>query len=168
MDEERAGDRTLAVADGSIRVLLIDESAPGEYISVGSDRAEAGERRRGGGGVRLVAAGLRDGTRSSCCRPRCIPKRWTICRAQWIDGRDVRLTAPLVKAPECAVNPAEFVASAAGLTIGDPLKERAEAIYNSGRAVPASFDEFRKSLNEGGVWTDTATARCRERSAVSR
>ena len=45
MEEGRAGDGSGRILpDGSVRVLLIDESAPGEYHSLERDREEAGGR----------------------------------------------------------------------------------------------------------------------------
>ena len=144
-----------AIADRSIRVLLIDESAPGEYLpwetiaaKLVSDDAVV---------VAFAWSKLGYGRFAPFALPTAVYPEALDDLPGAVDSLSAtfRLTPPLLKAPENLVNPTEFVASAAGLTIGDPLKERAEAIHKTGRAVPATFDEFWKSLNEGGVWTDT-------------
>jgi hypothetical protein len=146
-----------AIADRSIRVLLIDESAPGEYLpwetiaaKLVADDAVV---------VAFAWSKLGYGRYARFALPTAVYPEAMDDLPGAVDAMSAtfRLTAPLLKAPEYTVNPAEFVAGAVGMTVGDPLKERAEAIHKAGRAVPATFDEFWKSLNEGGVWTDTAT-----------
>ena len=114
-----------AIADRSIRVLLIDESAPGEYLpwetiapKLVSDGAVV---------VAFAWSKLGYGRYAQFALPTAVYPEAMDDLPGAVDSMAAtfRLTAPLVKAPEYAVNPAEFVASAAGLTIGDPLKERA-------------------------------------------
>jgi hypothetical protein len=78
-----------------------------------------------------------------------------------------RIAAPLVAAPAGLVNPEEFVAKAAGLPMGDTLRERAGAIHKTGRGNLFTYadaksvalkdvgaDDFWKALNTGGCWID--------------
>jgi anaerobic selenocysteine-containing dehydrogenase len=78
-----------------------------------------------------------------------------------------RLATPLVAPPAGVVKPAEFVAGAAGLTVNDPLRERADAIHAAGRGNLFTYadgksmavkdvkaDDFWKALNAGGCWID--------------
>jgi hypothetical protein len=79
-----------------------------------------------------------------------------------------RLAVPLVTPPAGMVKPAEFVAAAAGLITGDPLRERAGAIHKAGRGSLFTYadgqsvalkdvkaDDFWKALNAGACWIDT-------------
>jgi hypothetical protein len=76
-----------------------------------------------------------------------------------------RLSSPLVAAPSSVVKPEEFVAAAAGLSIGDTLRERADAIHKTARGTlftyadaksvalkDVSASDFWKALNAGACW----------------
>ena len=78
-----------------------------------------------------------------------------------------RLSTPLAAPPAGMVNPAEFVASLAGLPKSDTLRERADAIHQTGRGsvfTPAdgktvelkslTADAFWKALTESATWID--------------
>jgi hypothetical protein len=144
------------VPDRSLRVLMIDESAAGESLpwdaiaaKLVSDDAVV---------VAFAWSKLGYGRFAQFVLPTAVYPEAMDDLPPAVDSlaATFRLTAPLLKAPEYAVNPAEFVARAAGLAIGDPLKERAAAIHRTGRGVASNFDDFWKSMTEGGVWTDTA------------
>jgi hypothetical protein len=78
-----------------------------------------------------------------------------------------RIAAPLVEPPAGMVNPSEFIGGLAGLPAADALRQRADAIHQAGRgtlftcagakSVPVKEvkpDDFWKALNEGGCWLD--------------
>ncbi|MEI9976821.1 MAG: hypothetical protein WDO73_35080 [Ignavibacteriota bacterium] len=80
-----------------------------------------------------------------------------------------RIATPLVAPPAGMVKPEQFVAAAAGLSIGDTLRERADAIHKSGRGTLLTYadaksqalkdvdaDAFWKALHAGGCWIDAA------------
>ena len=160
-----------AVPDGSIRALVIDESAPGAYVAW-----EAIERKL----VRdhpvvVTLAWSRNGygRHTEWVLPAAVYPEATGDVAAAIDDRTpaFRPGAPLVAAPAGVVNPAEFIAGAAGMAAGDALRERADAIHRTGRGTLLTYsdgkkvpikemkaDDFWKALNAGGRWTGEGEA----------
>ncbi len=160
---------TLAdVADGSIRVLLIDESAPGPYIPW-----SAIERKLVADDPVVVAFGWSPegyGRHARFHLPTAVYPEAVDDIPPAIDSpaATFRLAAALVPPPAGVVNPAEFVASLASLSAAGALRDRANAIHKSQRGTvttPADGksgvlkdmkpDDFWKALNEGATWTDS-------------
>jgi anaerobic selenocysteine-containing dehydrogenase len=158
------------VADGSLGVLLIDESAPGDYLPW-----RAIEKKLARENSLVVVFGWSNagyGRHAHYVLPTAvypevaedIPAGYDSVAATY------RVGAPLVPAPAGMVNPAEFIATAAGLAAGDPLRERADAIHASGRGTLVTYadgksaavkevsaEDFFKGLNAGGCWVDAAS-----------
>jgi hypothetical protein len=138
-----------AVPDGSIRVLLIDDAMPGEYIA-----AEEIQRKLAPAALRVsIPAPVYPQAADDLPVPVDSP------------APTFRLAVPLVPPPAGAVNAAEFVASLAGLAAGDALRERADAIHAAGRGKLITYadgnstpvkdvkpEDFWKALNAGGCW----------------
>ncbi|HEV3198126.1 MAG TPA: hypothetical protein VGZ73_09470 [Bryobacteraceae bacterium] len=156
-----------SVPDGSVRVLLIDESAPGEYLPWSA----------------VVRKLVRD-------NPVVVAFSWSPMgyarHAEYVlptavfpeAAGDVppavdspvaafQLAAPLVTPPDGMVEPAEFIKQATGWKAGDALRERAAAIHKAGRGTLFTYadaksvavkevkpDDFWKALNQGGCWID--------------
>jgi len=159
-----------SVADGSIRTLIIDESAPADYIPWNAIRPK------------LIADNPVVIAFTSSPRGYARHSLFTLPTAVYPETLEdipaaidspraaFRLAVPLVAAPAGVVNPAEFVARAAGIDATSALRERADAIRQAGRGVLITYadgrtrpvaqiapDDFWKALNEGGCWLDTAT-----------
>jgi hypothetical protein len=157
-----------AVGEGSLDVLLIDESVMGEHIPW-----TAIEPKLAKDALVVVFGWTKDGYGKHA--------RYTLPAPIFPEAADevpaaidtvtavFRISTPLVAPPAGIVNPAEFVAKAAGLEAGDPLRERADAIQKTGRGVLFNYadaqstpvkavkpDDFWKALNEGGCWMDNA------------
>ena len=161
-----------SVADGSIRTLIIDESASGDYIPWGGIRRKlvadnpvviaftsspAGYARHS---LFVLPTAVYPETLED------IPGAIDSPRAAF------RMAVPLVAAPAGVVNSSEFVAKAVGLDAATALRERADAIrkaargvlitYADGRSRPTAQvapDDFWKALNEGACWIDTEAQR---------
>jgi anaerobic selenocysteine-containing dehydrogenase len=156
-----------SLPDGSVRVLFLDESAPGEYLPW-----NAIAKKLVADNPLVVAFSC---TRTGYARH----ATYALPAAVYLEVADdippaidstvatFRIAAPLVSPPVGMVNPEEFVAAAAGLAIGDTLHERAGAIHQSGRGTlftyadgksqtlkEVSADNFWKGLNAGGCWID--------------
>jgi anaerobic selenocysteine-containing dehydrogenase len=156
-----------SVEDGSIRVLLIDESAPGAYLPWSAVEPKLvrdnpvvvtlGWTREGYGrhAQYLVPAGVYPEVTDD------IPPAVDSVAATF------RMSVPLVQAPEGVVKPEEWIARAAGLQVGDTLRERADAIHRAGRgtlftyaggksvaAKDVKIDDFWKALQAGACWMD--------------
>jgi anaerobic selenocysteine-containing dehydrogenase len=153
--------------DGSIRLLLIDESAAGNYLPWA-----AVEKKLVKDNPLVVAfAPAADGYGRHA--------KFVLPTAVYPEALDdipgpvdspralFRLSVPLVPAPTGVVNPPEFIAKAAGIDAGSALRERADAIQKSGRGALFAYaggnstpvkevkpDDFWKALNEGGCWID--------------
>jgi anaerobic selenocysteine-containing dehydrogenase len=155
--------------DGSIRVLLIDESAPGAYIPWSAIAKKLVRDNP----VVIAFAASRDGygRHSQFTLPTAVYPEMLDDAPSPADSSAAafRLSAPLVPAPGGVVKPQEFVAKAVGMELGDPLRERADAIQKSGRGTLFAYagaastavkemkpDDFWKTLNEGGCWIDSA------------
>ncbi len=155
-----------SVPDRSVRVLLIDETAVDAYLpwtvvepkltedclvaTFASSRAGYGQHAK----LILPAAVYPETTDDI---PAAVDSPVAV----------FRLATPLVSPPGAVVNPSRFVADLAGFDATNALRERAHAVYTSGagklhsyagsQCVPmkeVAFDEFWKTLNEGGCWTD--------------
>ncbi|SPF33868.1 Anaerobic dehydrogenases typically selenocysteine-containing-like protein [Candidatus Sulfopaludibacter sp. SbA4] len=158
-----------AVPDRSIRVLLIDESAPGEYLPW-----DAIEKKLAAGNPLVVvfawsANGY--GRYAKYVLPTPVYPEATDDIPPAIDSPApcFRIAAPLLAAPAGVVTPSEFIASLAGLPPADALRERARAIHQGGRGTLVTYadaksvpvkevkpDDFWKALNAGGCWVGQA------------
>jgi anaerobic selenocysteine-containing dehydrogenase len=168
-----------SLPDGSVRVLMVDESAPGEYLPW-----KAIEKKLVADNPVVVAlAWSREGygRHAQYVVPVGVYPEVAGDIPPAVDSvaATFRLSAPLVPAPAYVVKPEEFVAAAAGLSatglsstglsIMDTLHERADAIHKTGRGTlftyadaksvalkDVSAADFWKALNAGGCWLDTA------------
>jgi hypothetical protein len=159
-----------SVPDGSIRVLLIDESATGEALPWSAIQSKLAEKA-----VVVTFAWSKEGYGRQAA--------FTLPTAVYPESLDdippavdspaaaFRLSAAWVAPPDGVVNPADFVAGLAGLAAKDALQERAAAIRKSGRGslfVPSSAtstpardvkpDDFWKMLQAGATWIDDLDA----------
>jgi hypothetical protein len=164
-----------SLPDRSVRVLLIDESAPAEYLPW-----NAIEKKLVADNPVVVAfTWSRDGyaRHAHYVLPIGVYPEVADDIPPAIDSvaARFRIAAPLVTPPAGIVKPEEFVARTAGLAIGDTLRERADAIHKTGRGTLLTYadaksvaikdvspDAFWKSLNAGGCWIDTPDEQARE------
>lgn len=160
------------VPDGSIRTLIIDESAPGDYIPWNAIR-----RKLVADNPVVITFGWSHegyGRHSLFVLPTAVYPETLEDIPAAIDSPSAafRMAVPLLTAPPGVVNPADFVARAVGIDASSALRERAEAIRKQGRGVlftyadgsskPASQiapDDFWKALNEGACWMDAGERR---------
>jgi anaerobic selenocysteine-containing dehydrogenase len=161
-----------SLPDRSIRVLLIDESAPGEYVPwnaierklVADNPVVVAFTCSRGGYARHANYVLPVGVYPEVADD--IPPAIDSVAATF------RIAAPLVSPPASVVRPEAFVASVVGLAIGDTLRERADAIHKAGRGTLFTYadaksqalkdvtaDNFWKALNAGGCWIDEPDGR---------
>lgn len=156
-----------SVPDGSIRVLLIDESAPGAYLPWSAVEPKLvrdnpvvvtlGWTREGYG--RHTQYLLPTGVYPEVAED--IPTAVDSVAAVF------RMAVPLVQAPEGVVKPEEWISKAAGLEVADTLRERADAIHKTGRGTLFTYadgksvaikdvkiDDFWKALQSGACWMD--------------
>jgi molybdopterin-dependent oxidoreductase iron-sulfur protein len=154
------------VPDASLRVLLIDESAPGNYMPW-----SAIEPKLAPGAVVATFAWTRDGYGRHA--------KYVLPAPVFPEGLDdvpaavdsvtavFRLTGSLLAVPAAVVNPADFIGKLAGVDAAGALRERADAISKVGRGSVFTYadnqtvplrrlkpDEFWKALNEGACWID--------------
>jgi hypothetical protein len=156
-----------SLPDRSVRVLLIDESAPGGYLPWNAIE----KKLVADNPVVVVFACSREGyaRHANYVLPVGVYPEVAEDIPPAIDSvaATFRIAAPLVSAPAGMVRPEAFVAAAAGLAIGDTLRERADAIHKAGRGTlftyadaksqalkDVSADNFWKALNAGGCWID--------------
>jgi len=157
-----------SLPDGSVRVLMIDESAPGEYLPW-----NAIEKKLAPDNPVVVAFAWSlegYGRHARYVLPVGVYPEVAddIPPAADSVAATFRIAAPLVAAPAGLVKPEGFVASAAGLPLGDTLRQRADAIHQTGRGSlftsadgkssalkEVSADDFWKALNAGGCWIDS-------------
>jgi hypothetical protein len=161
-----------SVPDGSIRTLIIDESAPGDYVPWGAIRRKLVADNP----VVIAFAWSPDGYRRHALLtvPTAVyPETLEDIPAAIDSPAPVfRLAAPLIAAPAGVVNPPEFVAKAVGIDATNALRERADAIRKAGRGVLITYadgrtrpvaqvtpEDFWKALNEGACWMDTESRR---------
>jgi anaerobic selenocysteine-containing dehydrogenase len=156
-----------SLPDRSVRVLIIDESAPGEYLPWKSIQKKLVTDSP----VVVALAWSREGyaRHAQYVLPVGVypEARADIPPAVDSVAATFRLSTPLVAPPAGMVKPEEFVAAAAGLSIGDTLRDRADAIHKIARGTlftyadaksaamnSVSADDFWKALNSGGCWID--------------
>lgn len=160
-----------AVADGSLRALLIDESVPGDYLPWSSI-----ERKLAPGAVVVAFSWSREGygRHASFVLPAPVyPEALDDIPAP-VDSVTAlfRLSTPLVPSRAGVVAPTEFIGQLAGMDTAGALRERADGIAKSGRGsvftcadgktVPIKQlkpDEFWKALNDGACWIDERDAK---------
>ena len=157
-----------AVPDRSIRILLIDESSAGVYIpwSVLEKKLAADNP------VVAVFTSSREGygQRAEFVLPAAVYPELTDDIPAPVDSPAAmfRLSTPLVAPPGDMVEPAQFVASLAGISAEHALRERADAIHKAGHGTLYRYAdeqsvavtdlkavEFWKALNDGASWTDS-------------
>jgi len=172
-----------SVPDGSVRVLLIDESAPGEYLPW-----SAVEKKLVRDNPVVVAfswSPMGYARHAQYVLPTAVFPEALDDVPPAVDSpvAAFRLTAPLVAPPDGMVEPAEFIAalwgrrfrlpgSQAGWKADAALRERAEAIHKSGRGTLFTYanaksvaikdvkpDDFWKALNQGACWIDDEWSR---------
>jgi hypothetical protein len=166
-----------SLPDGSIRVLIIDESTPGAYLPW-----KAIEKKLVADNPVVVAlAWSREGygRHAQYVIPVGVYPEVAGDIPPAIDSvaATFRISTPLVAAPAGCVKPEEFVAAAAGLPLTDTLRERADAIHKTGRGTLFTYadaksaalkgigaEDFWKALNAGGCWIDTPD----DKAAVAR
>lgn len=157
-----------SLLDGSVRVLMIDESAQGEYLpwNIIEKKLVADNP------VVVTFAWSRQGyaRHAQYVVPAGVYPEVATDIPPAVDSvaAAFRVATPLVAPPAGMEKPEDFVATAAGLTIADTLRERADAIHKSGRGSLFTYadakstalkdvkpDDFWKALNAGGCWIDT-------------
>jgi hypothetical protein len=156
-----------SVPDGSVRVLMIDESAPGEYVPW--NLIEKKLVRENPVVVTFAASREGYGRHAQYVLPVAVYPEVTEDIPPAVDSvaATFRLAVPLVPAPEGMVKPEEFIAGVAGLAVTDTLRERADAIHQAGRGIlftcadakstalkDVSADDFWKALHAGACWID--------------
>jgi len=159
-----------SMADGSIRVLLIDESAPGDYLPWPAIRGKLAPES-----VVVSFAWSKEGYGRQA--------NFTLPTAVYPEAVDdippaidcpvatFRLAAAWVAPPDGVVNPVEFIAGLAGLDAKNALQERASAIQKSGRGTifdPAGAGkpaDLWKALQNGATWIDDGEAKARAKTA---
>ena len=149
------------VPDRSVRVLMIDESLPGEHPAWN----DIEKKLVADDPLVVVFAFTPDGyaQHARFALPAPVFPEAAGDLAQSIDSTapTFRLVAPLIGAPAGTVNGAEFVAKLAGFDGSNALRERADAVHAAGKGSLAglstplkqlSADEFWKALNSGDHW----------------
>ena len=158
-----------AVPDHSIRVLLIDESAPGEYLPWNT--IETKLVRDNPVVVAFAWSRTGYGRHAQFVLPTPVYPEAADDVPPAIDSpaATFRMVVPLVAPPAGVVSPAGFIAGLANLEAADALRERADAIRKAGRGTLFTYADgkstpmkevqaadFWKALNEGGCWIDAA------------
>ncbi len=147
-----------SVPERSIRVLLIDESAPGAYLPWSTIQPKLASDA-----VVVTFAWSKEGygRQAAFTLPTAVYPEVVDDIPPAIDSPAAafRLSAALVPAPEGLVSPSEFIAGLAGLDAKNALPERAAAIQKSGRG--SIFDpsggnstDLWKALQAGATWID--------------
>ena len=150
-----------SLADHSVRVLIIDETAADVYV----EWAEIEKKLVRENPLVVTVACSRAGyaRHSQAVLPAAVYPEVTDDFPPAVDSiaASFRMATPLVKAPEGMVNPIELLGGVAG----DPLRERADAIHRTGKGSLVTYadgksaavkdmtaDDFWKALNAGGCW----------------
>lgn len=156
-----------AVPDRSIGVLLIDESVCDGYFPWNVLEPKLATRAVV---VTFASSPSGYGQFAQFTLPSAVYPEATDDLAAAIDSLSpsFRLSSSLVAPPPGVLDPAHFVARVAGLRSTDTLRERADAICESGRGVLRTYsdekeipvkrvtpDAFWKALNEGARWEDS-------------
>jgi hypothetical protein len=161
-----------SLPDRSVRVLLIDESAPGEYLPWNAIE----QKLVADNPVVVTFACSPEGyaRHANYVLPAGIYPEVADDIPPAIDSvaTTFRIAAPLAPLPAGIAKPEAFIAAAAGLTIGDTLRERAGAIHKAARGTLFTYadgksqalkdvtaDSFWKALNAGGCWIDEPDAK---------
>jgi len=158
--------------DRSIRVLFIDESIPGDALPWSLiDRKLVPENR-----VIVTFACSRQGyaRHADFALPAPVPGETVheMTGSAASAASSYRIAGVLAPPPKGMVDPAAFLAAACGATLPEKaVEQRARAIHQAGRgqlvaygtgaATPVKdvkFDDFYKTLNEGGRWEDDVSA----------
>ena len=154
-----------SVPDASIRILLIDESAAGDYIPWNA--IEKKLVRDNPVVVTFAWSRAGYGRHAQFVLPTAVYPEMTGDIPPAIDSPAAafRLSTPLLAPPAGVVNPSDFIARLAGLDAANALRERAGAIhasrrgmlftYADGKSTPVKEikpDDFWKELNEGACW----------------
>jgi hypothetical protein len=156
-----------SVPDGSIRVLLIDESAVDGYLSWGTIKRKLVRDNP----LIVTFAWSRQGygRYAQYALPTAVYPEVFDDIPPAIDSvaAAFRIAVPLVTPPAGMVNPSEFIGGLAGVPAADALRQRADAIHKAGRGTLFTYagaksaalkdvkpDDFWKALNEGGCWLD--------------
>jgi hypothetical protein len=156
-----------SLPDRSVRVLIVDESASGEYLPWRVIEPKLVTDNP----VVVALAWSREGyaRHAQFVLPVGVYPEVATDIPPAVDSvaATFRLSAPLVAPPPGMVKPEEFVAAAAGLSVGDTLRERADAIHMVGCGVLFTYadaksvalkdvspGDFWKALNAGGCWID--------------
>lgn len=156
-----------SLPDRSIRVLLIDESAPGDYIpwpeiekKLATDDPVV---------VAFTASMKGYGRYARFALPVAVYPEAVDDTPAPVDSAAAafRISTPLVAPPGGMSDAVAFVAQLAGISAGNPLEERAAAIHKAGRGKLIAYaggepvavkdikpEDFWKGLNEGGCWMD--------------
>ncbi|MGA2037919.1 MAG: hypothetical protein ABSH42_01480 [Bryobacteraceae bacterium] len=167
-----------ATADGSIRLLLIDESLPGGYVPWQDIQPKLAPNA-----VVVAFSSSSEGyaRHAQYVLPAPVYPEVAEDIGPAIDtvAAVFRIAAPLIAPVVPVVNPGELVARIAGLPQSDPLRERADAIHKSGRGTLLSYadgkstavkeataDDFWKTLNQGGCWMDDSGKKAAPEHAV--
>ena len=167
-----------AAPDGSIRLLLIDESLPGGYIpwseiapKLAPDSAVVVFTSTGEGYARHAQFVLPTAVYSEVAED-VGPAIDTVAAV-------FRIAAPLIAPVVPVVNPGNFIGQIAGVPRTDALRERADAIHKTARGTlvdytaaksmavkDAPVDAFWKTLNQGGCWMDDSGKKAAPARAV--
>jgi hypothetical protein len=156
-----------SLPDGSIRALLIDESVPGDYLPWNAIAPKLVPDNP----VVVAFAWSRSGygRHAQFTLPAAVYPEMTGDAPAAIDSpvAAFRLFNPLIPAPAGMVDPAAFIANAAGTDASAALRERADAIHKAGRGTLFTYADakstpvkevqpegFWKALNLGGCWID--------------
>ncbi|MEO8597913.1 MAG: molybdopterin dinucleotide binding domain-containing protein [Candidatus Solibacter sp.] len=157
--------------EGSVRTLLIDESAAASYIpwdriapKLTADALVVTFAATKGGYVRHATYAL----------PIAIYPEFMDDLGPAADSADPawRISAPLVPPPAAVANLAEFAGALAGISASNTLRERAGAIHKAGLGTLTNYatgnetalkevaaEDFWKVLSEGGAWQNVAAKR---------
>jgi len=169
----------ISIPDASIRVLFIDESVPGAHIPW----AVIAKKLVPADPLVVAFAWSREGygRHAQFVLPTAVYPELTTDIPTAIDSpvATFRLSAPLVAPPAGMTDPVAFIAKAAGIDPGNPLRERADAIQKAGKGTvftPANGssrpvkdlkpDDLWKALNDGATWFDDSVGRTGAPTAV--
>jgi hypothetical protein len=155
-----------AVRDGSIRVLLIDESAPGDACPWNEIQPKLADHAAV---VTFACSEEGYGRHANFVLPTAVYPEIVDDIPPAVDSPAAafRLSAALMPPPDGMTNPADFIGALVGIDPKNALQDRAEAIRKSGRGslfVPSTAcstptkdvkpADFWKLLQAGATWID--------------
>ncbi len=155
------------VPDGSVRVLLIDESAPGEYIPWNDVRRKLVSDKPVV--VAFAWSKIGYGRHAQFTLPTAVFPESVDDLPPAVDRAAAcfRVSVPLVAAPEGMVDPVRFVTGIAGIEAGEPLRERAAEIHKRGKGTLIALadgqsqpvkevkaEDFATRIQAGDWWSD--------------